>query len=183
MQSQTLSKPDWAVLGQYVGAPPDPPSGIIAQSCELGMGLFATRTFAPDETIFWFTGKMIDSAEVKSRGIAAGYPLQVDEDLFIDVGWPGLFVNHSCEPNAGLRDHRRLVALRPIDIGEEIRFDYSTEISGHWWTLQCRCGATNCRGQIADFDQLPPEVQAERLRQGIVQPYIVRLLSEKATVA
>jgi hypothetical protein len=168
------------VVGQYVPTPPSGQSGVAVAPCELGRGLFAFRAFSPGETVLWFSGKVVDFTEVVLRGETAGNPLQVDLDSFIDVEHLGLFVNHSCEPNVGLRDSLRLVALRAIAIGEEIRYDYSTEMLGTNWKMICRCGAAGCRGVIKDFDLLPPSIQAERLRQGNVQPYIVRQLTARS---
>ena len=133
----------------------------------------------PGETLFWFSGKVIDFAEAASRGEKEGNPLQVDRDRYIDVESPGLFLNHSCEPNAGLRDSVRLIALRRIKVGEEIRLDYSTELMERHWTMVCRCGSRQCRGLIVDFDLLPPAIREKRLRQKIVQPYIVQQLRLK----
>jgi len=171
--------PEWLALGSHVRAPSAHRNEVLIASCELGRGIFATRNFHPGETVLWFTGKLIDLAAVKTRGDKGGNTLQVDWDRYIDVEPPGLFVNHSCDPNAGLRDSHRLVTLRPIAQGEEIRMDYSTEMWRDIWNMECRCGSAHCRSMIVDFDLLPPPVQAERLRLGIVQPYIVRRLAGK----
>ena len=53
-------------------------------------------------------------------------PLQIASGLYLDIGEPGVLVNHSCAPNAGIRDDVRLVALSDIVVGEEIFYDYST---------------------------------------------------------
>jgi hypothetical protein len=36
------------------------------------------------------------------------------------------YVNHSCEPNCGIKGQISLVALRDISAGEDITFDYGT---------------------------------------------------------
>ena len=76
-----------------------------------------------------------------------------------------------------------LVALRPLAIGEEIRWDYSTSM---WedhdgaWTMPCRCGSAACRGVVDQFPTLPLEVQTRYLAQGIVMGFIAdRLAKEK----
>jgi len=167
-------------LGEYISLPASSQSGIVVAPCEIGQGLFAFRNFSLGETIFWFSGKVIDYDEINARDPSlAGHPLQVDWNRYIDVDPPGYFVNHSCDPNTGLRDNLRLVALKPIKVGDEIRFDYSTETGGQRWTMNCRCGSNKCRGVIGDFDLLAPTLQRELLRLEIVQPYIVRRLIEK----
>ena len=60
-------------------------------------------------------------------------------------------MNHSCEPNGGLRGEAVLVAMRDIKEGEEITFDYATTecIDGEW---ECLCGTPACRGTIRGTD-------------------------------
>src|SRR5690606_29175849 len=57
------------------------------------------------------------------------------------------FVNHSCEPNCGLRFHgvfgsQKIIlnSLRDIEAGEELTFDYSTYLSGRFEPFSCACG-------------------------------------------
>jgi hypothetical protein len=176
--------PEWAILGRRIETPAPYHEGVVVLSCKLGRGLFAARPFAAGESVMWFTGRIIDFATVFARGMAAaGNPLQVDADRYIDVELHGLYVNHSCEPNVGLRDSHRLVALRPIAVNEEICMDYSTEMLERCWTMACRCGTAQCRGKVLDFDLLPAAVQAERLRLGIVQPFIVRQLGAQQNLS
>ncbi len=67
-----------------------------------------------------------------------------------------------------------LIALRPIEAGEEIRFDYSTTMSDDHWTMECRCGEPICRRVVLDFHHLPPIAQNRYLQLGVVQRFIVR---------
>lgn len=89
------------------------------------------------------------------------------------------YVNHSCEPNCGLRfqgdlkSHEIvLFALTDIDQETELSFDYSTCLSGRFDPFPCACGATDCRRLIGAFKDLPPEVQKKYLDLGIVAPYL-----------
>jgi hypothetical protein len=67
----------------------------------------------------------------------------------------------------------RLIALKAIEPGEEIRFDYSTTISDGW-TMLCLCGSPSCRGLVKAFQLLPAEVQLRYAMLQIVQPFILR---------
>jgi hypothetical protein len=104
----------------------------------------------------------------------------VDWDRYIDSESPGLFLNHACDPNVGLRDSHCLVALRPLPAHCQIFMDYSTELCERNWTMRCLCASPRCRGLVIDFDLLPHSLRTRRLRQGIVQPYIVRQLDRLA---
>ena len=87
-----------------------------------------------------------------------------------------MFANHSCAPNAGIRNDRDLVALREILKREEIRYDYSTTMDEKSFTMPCRCGAPGCRQVVTDFTELPGGVQEYYLSQGLVMSFIVRRL-------
>ena len=56
---------------------------------------------------------------------------------------PERFVNHSCNNNTIVRNLCD-VAVRDIQVGEEITSDYSSSDSGNQSFL-CACGAPNCR--------------------------------------
>jgi len=101
-------------------------------------------------------------------------PLQIDNDVYIDTLPVGVFVNHSCGPNAGIRQDKDLVALRQILQGEEIRFDYSTTMQEMSFTMECRCGDRNCRHIVNDFSTLPETQQQVYLQAGIVMSFIAK---------
>jgi SET domain-containing protein len=147
---------------------------IYVEKCELGLGVFAVRDFAKGEIILEFIGQTIQLEDVLAKGVLSGNPLQVGNRTYIDLEPPGLFANHSCAPNAGIRHDRLLVALRSIKRGEEIRYDYSTTMLDGLWTMQCQCGVSNCRKLISDFYLLPPKIQQHYLHLGVVQDFIAK---------
>jgi hypothetical protein len=102
-----------------------------------------------------------------------GNTVQIGPRHYIDVEPPGLYTNHSCQPNTGVKNDTVLVALRDISADEELRFDYSTTMSEREWTMQCRCGSAQCRGVIEDFHLIPERVKQRYLALGIVQRFIV----------
>lgn len=76
---------------------------------------------------------------------------------------PSWYMNHSCDPNVGsLPDIYRGVAMRDIEPGEEITYDYAMTDSGDY-DMECFCGKPNCRGRVTGADWMRPELQ-ERYR-------------------
>ena len=146
---------------------------IYVDQCELDRGLFAGRDFAKGELIFQFTGAEISFLDAVAKEEAEANPLQIGPNTYIDLEAPCVFINHSCEPNAGIRETCDVYALREIRQGEEIRFDYSTTMSEKHWTMGCLCGTPSCRGIVGDFHDLPEDLQRRYLAMGIVQPFIV----------
>lgn len=148
-------------------------SKVYVADCPVGKGVFAALPISKGEEIFKFTGKVISLEEVLAKGEHQSNPIQIDTQSYLDVVSPGVFINHSCDPNAGVVDDIILIALRDIQQDEEIRFDYSTSMSENLWTMECKCRNSNCRGIINDFHYLPPDLQANYLELGIVQEFIV----------
>jgi hypothetical protein len=138
--------------------------------------VFARRAIRRGEILLAFGGARIDFAETKRRGAAECMAIQVGPNEYIDTLAPGVFVNHSCAPNTGIRNDRDLVALRDIQPGEEIRYDYSTTMDEKSFTMRCRCGAPGCRQVVTDFSELPVAVQEYYVRRGLVMSFIVRRL-------
>ena len=144
---------------------------VYVSECRLGRGLFAAVPLRRGESILTFAGQLCSLAEVVRRPDSFNM-LQVGPEEYLELESPGLFGNHSCEPNAGLRDNTSLVALRDILAGEEIQYDYSTTMSEDLETMQCHCGTRSCRGVVRDFQYLPPEVRHHYLSLGLVQDFI-----------
>jgi hypothetical protein len=144
----------------------------VAKS-KFGKGLFAKKDIKVGENILIFTGGIInfDQAILKAPPYE-GDALQIGKNTYVNLEPPGRFVNHSCEPNAGIKNDIELVALRNIKAGEEIYFDYSTTMDEDYWSLQCGCGNTNCRKVIKDFKHLPHYVKRKYLDLDIVQKFI-----------
>ena len=152
-----------------------------------GKAVIATRAIMAGELILQFRGRLYDidtyKKKVKSH---KNYFLQVDRSLFLGpTRSPDNYVNHSCEPNGGLIKLKRnlyLKALRPIEQGEEVTFDYSTSMSEDFWEMDCCCGAPTCRGRIRDFRHLPVELQQKYLQLNAVPSFILENLLNSQNV-
>lgn len=152
-----------------------------ATSFTAGSGIFAGKVYQENERLFTLVGDVLTLKEVLQKGELEANAYQIDKELYIyPTQFEGRYINHSCDPNAGLREDREMIALRPISIGEEICFDYSTSMSEKLWTMDCQCGAPQCRGVVGDFHDLPAELQRRYLQRGIVQRFIVREIFERA---
>ena len=98
--------------------------------------------------------------------------IQIEEDLYLVTGseGPADWVNHSCDPNAGLVGQIVLVALRDIRPGDEICFDYATTDGSPYDEFDCGCGSPRCRGHVTGDDWRLPALQARYA--GHFSPYI-----------
>ncbi|NVB36467.1 SET domain-containing protein-lysine N-methyltransferase [Pseudenhygromyxa sp. WMMC2535] len=146
----------------------DPPSCWIAPSLvgrrcaeKGGHGVFALRRIEVGERLAAFGGAVMTSAELAAHGPdRRRLSLQIDEDLYLvsTVESPADWFNHGCEPNAGLRGQLSLVALRSIEPGEEVVYDYAMTDGSAYDEFACACGAARCRGRVSGEDWRLPEL-------------------------
>jgi len=62
-------------------------------------------------------------------------------------------------PNCVIMGRTRVVALRRIEPGEEVTFDYSTNVGWAGFAMRCRCGAKACRKVVKSYAFLPPDLK------------------------
>lgn len=139
-----------------------------------GRGVFAGQTFRPGDEVLQFLGDLKDVSAFQDLTHA----LQVGPKAFLSPsGELDDYVNHSCEPNCGIRDDKGrivLFALNPIGNGDEITFDYATTQAGGFWKMSCECGASHCRHMIGDFSEMPKDRQEFFIRNQAVLPYLLK---------
>jgi len=131
-----------------------------------GRGVFAREEIAVGELLAVFGGRVM-----KASNEIGDWAVQVDENLVLGHP-PGTdapddpmnFLNHSCEPNTGIKGQIMLVAMKTINRGVEITFDYAMVLHPSTgcppYRMECRCGTPNCRGTITDEDWRLPELQS-----------------------
>lgn len=141
-------------------------------------GVFATRDFAAGETVM---------LGVPGRPVPANHSHanQVDLTSWVVEDGLGPIVNHSCDPNCGVRVNDAVegfdfVALRAIAADEEITFDYAMRnyVIEHF-PERCLCGSAICRVSITGWKDLPAERKAAYGE--FVAPYL--LAADAAHVA
>lgn len=139
------------------------PAFEVHRSPVHGNGVFAARAISAGERIVEYTGRRISWDEATARAERSGQP--VNYTLFFtladgnvidggDEGNDARFINHSCEPNCeAYEDEGRVYihALRDIETGEELNYNYALEYDGRHTpaikkAFACRCGAPGCTG-------------------------------------
>ena len=88
------------------------------------------------------------------------YTFQVDYDRYVLPRKNGRawYINHACEPNCVVSG-RSIITARKIEAGEELTFDYSTDIDWPDFEMACQCGALNCRKVIRAYRRLPKRLK------------------------
>jgi uncharacterized protein len=164
-----------------IATPTGPSFGsVIVADVRNGLGLVATKNFRRAQTIVKIPGRVVDAGILWDRGgTFADNCFRFGPETYLDPrDGPGRFLNHSCEPNAGIRKANNqlfLVAAQSIAAGEEILIDYSTILGDDdIWTMRCNCGGTSCRKKIKRFGSLPPALKQRYVERGLVPKYILQ---------
>lgn len=132
----------------------------IKESVIDGHGIFAKRNIKKHEGIAIIKGNIINhtvidqaTSDVGQNWIGFGKNKWINSKMFDQI-------NHSCDPNAGIKGSKTVVALRNIKKGEEILIDYSITEEDILWTLgrKCRCGSKKCRSVIKSIQFLSKRV-------------------------
>jgi hypothetical protein len=140
-----------------------------------GDGVLATRAFAAGETVM--VGFLIGPLTGNDS-----HATQVAPDRWARHGGLGPKVNHSCDPNCGVRlndgDAFDFVARRPIGNGQELTFDYAMRnFTIDHFPAACLCGAARCRGSVTGWKDLPAARKADYGE--LVAPYL-RVMDDSA---
>lgn len=128
----------------------------VADSPIHGKGMFAKERVLKGEVVFIKGGHILGHKQLFSSGKINSY-LPIDDNYFIAAETPEeettikLYNNHSCNPNCGLRGEITFVAMRDIEIGEELTCDYAF-IDNEDYEFNCSCGSNKCREKITGKD-------------------------------
>jgi uncharacterized protein len=135
----------------------------LRESAIHSKGIFAREDINKDDRVAIFGGQVmlideIDDLPEKYQE----YPMQIEERFVLGLRNQEMtedtdFFNHSCNPNCGFKGQIFLVAMRDIQKGEEITFDYAMIVSPSVgsdivFSMDCACGAKNCRKSISEND-------------------------------
>src|SRR5664280_2338323 len=136
-----------------------------------GDGVLTTRSFAAGETVM--VGTLVGSLKENDS-----HATQVGPGRWARQGGLGPKVNHSCDPNCGVRlnDEQAfdVVARQQIHAGQELTFDYATRnFTIDYFPAVCLCGAERCRGSVTGWKDL---TAAQKAGYGdLVAPYLLAM--------
>lgn len=88
-------------------------------------------------------------------------------------------MNHCCEPNCGVRGQIVFVALKEIQVGEELTFDYAMTETNPDYSIHLNCNKTTCRKIFSGNDWKKKEIQNKY--KGYMSLYIERKIQNNET--
>jgi len=135
--------------------------GLIVRSSLIHAAGVYTTAFIPKGThVVEYEGPRIsyDAAEAlyDDRDITYLYGLS-DGKTCINGTGIAAFINHSCDPNCEsdeLNGRVFIIALRDIEPGEELCYDYCLFDGSPDDPSYCHCGAKTCRGSMYEDEEI-----------------------------
>lgn len=153
---------------------------IIKETEKYGKAVFAKANVKKGEVIGVFNGKVYEAERAMLLPdvppLRAGrHAVQFEKNKWRDGKVRGVarYIAHSCDPNCGIKNLFEVVAMRDIEKGEEITWDYAmTENSD--FRMECKCGAKCCRKVVGAYSMLTPKFRKK------YKGYISEWLTKKA---
>jgi SET domain-containing protein len=129
-----------------------------------GIGLRAKEDISKGEIVGVIGGIVVPTSEIKEyRAIMGDLGVQISDDFWIvpstrkEVEIGGA-INHSCNPNLGIKGEIMVIAIKEIKKGEELIIDYGLYHST-MDSFKCNCDSENCRKIITKNDWKIKELQ------------------------
>ena len=143
----------------------------LRKSSGKGEGIFATKAFKVGDIV------MVGVIKEALNGNHS-HASQIGENEYVLHAALITKVNHSCDPNCGIRANETgahdYVAIKIISVNEEITFDYAMRnYIIDYFPKKCMCGSKKCRGKITGWKDLPGEKKKEY--KGFAAPYLLEL--------
>lgn len=130
----------------------------LGESLIHNLGIIAKKDIKKGEAIFTIKGqlKFVKATNIKMALYGANW-IGIEKHTWIKPIGYGRYINHSCNPNAGIKGRVIVTALKDIKKGEEVTIDYSiTEINKLWY-MRCHCGGRDCVKKVRSIQFLPQE--------------------------
>jgi uncharacterized protein len=140
--------------------PSGPPHLVIRTSSIDSEGCYATEPIKKGARVIEYTGPLLTIKQADAfyddhpRTYLFGLS---DGKHVIDGEGVAAFINHSCDPNCEVDEIKGRVwitAIRDIEPGEEITYDYNLYDGDLDDLSLCSCGAPNCRGSTYSEKEL-----------------------------
>lgn len=135
-------------------------SGLyLRQTKKFGKAVYTNKTIKKGELVAEFDGIFYDDDFEEWTRDLQNHTIQCGKDRWRDSKGLARYINHSCDPNCGIKGLYKVVAMRDIKKGEQITWDYEMTEKSDWWKLKCKCGAKECRKIIGNYKNMPKEVR------------------------
>jgi hypothetical protein len=150
---------------------------VVRGTPKHGKGVFARTKIKKGDVIAVFDGEIYDWGFDGWTDYLYNHAIQFDKRHWRTSRGIARLSNHSCDPNCGIRDRFKIVAMRDIAPGEEITWDYGMT-ENYTWRMKCTCGSPLCRKIIGDYKTIPLAIR--RKYKGYISEWLVKKSARSA---
>lgn len=132
----------------------------VIQTADKGRGVVSSVRIPKGSLVCPANGTILQNDQIQPNHLC----LQIGDEQWLcsEGNFIDDFFNHSCQPNIGFLDGSlTYFALKDIEMGEELCWDYSTSLTESGWTLTCACNHLACRKIIHSFFDLDKKTQIQ----------------------
>ncbi len=137
----------------------DNAKAAVRRTRKFGKAVFAVEKIRKGEVIAEFDGLDIDDHYEPWTDDLFEHAIQYAKAAWRDSIGIARLLNHSCDPNCGIKELFKIVSMRDIDAGEQITWDYEMTEKNPWYKLKCKCGSPKCRKVIGHYRNMPRSVR------------------------
>ncbi len=144
----------------------------VRRTKKYGRAVFAVENIRQGEVVAVFDGEIYDDDFDGWTEDLLNHAIQFNKAAWRDSKGIARYINHSCQPNCGIKKLFKIVAMRPIKAFEEITWDYEMTEKSPWWKMKCRCGSAKCRKIIGNYSRMPRAVR--RRYKGYISEWLLK---------
>ena len=147
--------------------------GLIIRSSDIhAAGCYTTTPIKNGTMVIEYTGPLItkDEGDTRYEGREYTYLFGMDDGRVIDGHGMAAFINHSCDPNCETDEvdgKLWIIAIRDIEAGEELSYDYCLWDGEEDDPAPCYCGAKNCRGTMYSEEEVERQKSKKDSREKV----------------
>lgn len=171
-KNHSLQKQSVQAKARHARKRNDGPPHLVIRSSRIDTeGCYTTSPIRKGESVVEYTGPRLTIKEADAwyehapRTYLFGLS---DGKHVIDGEGVAAFINHSCDPNCEADEvcgRILITAIRDIQAGEEITYDYNLYDGDPTDPSLCSCGAKNCRGSMYSEEELAKRAKARARRK------------------
>lgn len=158
----------------------------IRDTKKYGKGIYAKEEIKKGSVVYVLDGVEVSETEC-DKMVADGLinnddPLQISRDSYLLLDEVSILFNHSCDPNVALSGKSTMVAMKDIESGEQITYDYSVLVPPYNDTFttmkNCLCCTSKCRKSLGNILTVPKKTVNKYVEGGFLQDFILEALKE-----
>lgn len=150
----------------------DNPKVSVRRTKKYGRGVYAKAPIKKGEVIAIFDGRRFDDDFDGWTEDLLMHAIQYDKAKWRDSKGIARLINHSCDPNCGIKKLFQVVAMRDIAKGEQVTWDYEMTEKSDWFRMKCKCGALGCRKVIGNYKNMPRKIRKKY--KGFISKWLLR---------